>query len=134
MYLPINYINICIVKTFTWFRYHNSFSKNWLRTSFWKQLLGKYISPELDPDPDLAVKIPDPRSAKRSGSDRIRIPTLPLSLLRPSVPCGLVPCTALCHLYGPLSPLRPTVPYTRHVILTVSRNDAVFCCFAKQRN
>jgi hypothetical protein len=34
--------------------------KNWLRTSFWKQLLGKYTSPELDPDPDLAVKIPDP--------------------------------------------------------------------------
>jgi hypothetical protein len=27
--------------------------------------------PELDPDPDLVVKFPDP--AKRSGSDRIRI-------------------------------------------------------------
>jgi hypothetical protein len=34
--------------------------KNWLRTSFWKQLLGKYTSPKLDPDTDLAVKIPDP--------------------------------------------------------------------------
>jgi hypothetical protein len=45
------------------------FSRNWLRTSFRKQLLGKYISPELDPDP--AVKIPDPDPAKRSGS---RIP------------------------------------------------------------
>jgi hypothetical protein len=46
------------------------FEKNWLRTSFWKQLLGKYTSPELDPEPDpvpdLAVKIPDP--LKRSGS------------------------------------------------------------------
>jgi hypothetical protein len=31
------------------------FKKNWLRTSFWKKLIGKYTSPELDPD--LAVKI-----------------------------------------------------------------------------
>ncbi len=29
--------------------------------------------PELDPDPDLVVKFPDPDPAKRSGSDRIRI-------------------------------------------------------------
>jgi hypothetical protein len=34
--------------------------------SFWKQFLGKYTSPQLDPGPDLAVKILDP--AKRSGS------------------------------------------------------------------
>jgi hypothetical protein len=31
--------------------------------------LGHSTVPELDPDPDLAVKFPDP--AKRSGSDRI---------------------------------------------------------------
>jgi hypothetical protein len=30
-----------------------------------------YKLPELEPDPDLVVKFPDP--AKRSGSDRIRI-------------------------------------------------------------
>jgi hypothetical protein len=29
--------------------------------------------PELDLDPDLVVKFPDPDPAKRSGSDRIRI-------------------------------------------------------------
>jgi hypothetical protein len=39
------------------------------RTYFFKQLLGKYTSAELAPDPDVA-KMPDP--AKRSGS-----PTLP---------------------------------------------------------
>jgi hypothetical protein len=33
---------------------------DYLRTSFCKQLLVKYTLPELDPDPDLAVKIPDP--------------------------------------------------------------------------
>jgi hypothetical protein len=46
-------------------------SKNWLRTSIWKQILDKYISPELDPDPDLMVKISDLDPAKRSGSDQI---------------------------------------------------------------
>jgi hypothetical protein len=46
------------------------FQKNCLRTSFWKQLLGKNTSPELDPDPDLVVKILDPGF----GSDRIQIP------------------------------------------------------------
>ncbi len=35
-----------------------------------KQIFFKKL-PELDPDPDLVVKYPDP--AKRSGSDRIRI-------------------------------------------------------------
>ncbi len=43
-------------------------SKNWLRTSFWKQVLGKYTSterdPDLDPDPDLAVKSPDPTGSR----------------------------------------------------------------------
>jgi hypothetical protein len=38
-------------------------------------LLGKYTSPELDPDPEMAVKIldldPRYRYSKRSGSDRI---------------------------------------------------------------
>jgi hypothetical protein len=43
-----------------------------VKNIFWKQLLGKYKSPELDPDPDLAVKIPDP--AERSGFDRIPDP------------------------------------------------------------
>jgi hypothetical protein len=37
------------VKTFTWCLYHDSFSKNLLRTSLWKQLFGKYTSPGLDP-------------------------------------------------------------------------------------
>jgi hypothetical protein len=32
-----------------------------------------YKLPELEPDPDLVVKFPDPDPAKRSGSDRIRI-------------------------------------------------------------
>jgi hypothetical protein len=32
-----------------------------------------FLLPELDPDPDLVVKYPDPDLAKRSGSDRIRI-------------------------------------------------------------
>jgi hypothetical protein len=32
-----------------------------------------YKLPELEPDPDLLVKFPDPDPAKRSGSDRIRI-------------------------------------------------------------
>ncbi len=45
--------------------YYDSISKNWLRTSFWKQLLGKYTSPELDLDPDLAVTTPDPGSGKK---------------------------------------------------------------------
>jgi hypothetical protein len=40
--------------------------QKWLRSSFLKQLFGKYTLQDLDPDPDLAVKIPDP--AKRSGS------------------------------------------------------------------
>jgi hypothetical protein len=35
-----------------------------------KQIFFKKL-PELDPEPDLVVKFPDP--AKRSGSDRIRI-------------------------------------------------------------
>jgi hypothetical protein len=43
-------------KNFTECLNHDSFSKNWLRTSFLKQLLGKYTSPELDPDPDQVVK------------------------------------------------------------------------------
>ncbi len=51
-----------------------NFSKIWLRTSFWKHLLGKCTSPELDLDPDLAVKILDPDPAKRSKSDRILDP------------------------------------------------------------
>jgi hypothetical protein len=36
-----------------------------------KQIFFKKL-PELDPDPDLVVKFPDPDPAKRSGSDRIR--------------------------------------------------------------
>jgi hypothetical protein len=47
---------------------------NWLRKFFLETItvLSKYKSPVLDPNPDLAVKIPDP--AKRSGFDRIPDP------------------------------------------------------------
>jgi hypothetical protein len=37
-----------------------------------KQIFKKKL-PELDPDPDLVVKLSDPDPAKMSGSDRIRI-------------------------------------------------------------
>ncbi len=38
-------------------------------------VLGKFTSPELDPDPDLAVKIPDPaKGPEYSGSDLIPDP------------------------------------------------------------
>jgi hypothetical protein len=46
-----------------------------------KQIFFKKL-PELDPDPDLVVKFPDP--AKRSGSDRIRIRTTTSTLFKPT--------------------------------------------------
>jgi hypothetical protein len=45
------------------------FFKNRVRISFQKLLLGKYTTPELDPDSDLAVKIPD-----RGLGKKVRIP------------------------------------------------------------
>ncbi len=71
MYPPINSICIMYCKNFyTVFVSWQFLYINWLRTSFLKQLLGKYTSPE--PDPDLAVRILDP--AKTSGFDWIPDP------------------------------------------------------------
>jgi hypothetical protein len=47
----------------------NGYSKKMIKYGY----LGIYKLPELDSDPDLGVKIPDPYPGKRSGADRIWI-------------------------------------------------------------
>ncbi len=56
----------------------------------------------------------------------------PLPLYGSRLSTALCPSTALCTLYRPLPPLRPSVPSTRHVFLSLFREMMMFFrCFAK---
>ncbi len=80
MYPPINSIHILCSKNF------QMVSMSW---QFFKELLGKSTSPVLNPDPDLAAKIPDP--AKGSGSL-----TLPSLMPHSCPPDSLTPLAHFC--------------------------------------